>query len=121
MGDSASLVCGTHLHSNPLANITWRDPNGVNISYRDRHSDHLTEYTLENGPDVVRLNISDASESDNGLWRCTVSVRDTEVYSATDESLMLERGPDSEIGMITVDIQLNVVCKYNQQHFHNVK
>ena len=65
LGDSASLVCGTGLDSNPQATIIWVDPDGTIIM-------DSTRFNLENGPDIVRLNLSRTLLSDTGMWRCDI-------------------------------------------------
>lgn len=65
-----SLICGFQLCSNPLATTVWTHPNGrhINMSHN--------RYTLDSGPDVLQLNISNASEADKGMWICTVIYND---------------------------------------------
>ena len=65
LGDSVSLVCGTGLDSNPQATITWTSPDGTTIMNNAR-------YDLENGPDIVKLNLSRTILSDAGMWRCDI-------------------------------------------------
>ena len=65
LGDSASLVCGTGLDSNPQATITWTAPDGTTIVKNDR-------FNLENGPNTVRLNLNRTLPSDAGIWRCNI-------------------------------------------------
>ena len=60
-----SLICGYNLDSNPKAAITWTDP-----QWKPVKASNLI--ILDDGPMVVRLNISNASNSDNGTWTCTV-------------------------------------------------
>ena len=69
LGDPLSLVCGTGLESNPQATITWTAPDGSTLmnNVNDR-------YTVENGPEIVRLNISGTVLNDNGMWLCEVLV-----------------------------------------------
>ena len=67
LGDSLSLICGTGLDSNPQATITWTSPDGSTIMNSSR-------YHLENGPDVVRLNLTQTVLNDAGVWHCNVSV-----------------------------------------------
>ena len=66
-GEAVSLVCGYNLDSYPEASVTWTDPSGRKmLQNNDR-------YTLDSGPEVVQLNISEASQSDSGVWTCSVS------------------------------------------------
>ena len=67
LGDPSSLICGRGLDSNPQATITWTAPDGTAIM-------NSTRYDLENGPDIVRLNLSRTSLSDNGVWVCELVV-----------------------------------------------
>ena len=68
LGDPSSLICGRGLDSNPQATITWTAPDGTAVM-------DSTRYDLENGPDIVRLNLSRTSLSDNGVWVCELIVR----------------------------------------------
>ena len=65
LDESLSLVCGTDLDSNPQATITWTDPDGTTVMDN-------TRFNLENGPDIVRLNLSRTLLSDAGMWRCDI-------------------------------------------------
>ena len=67
LGDHSSLICGRGLDSNPQATITWTAPDGTAVM-------DSTRYDLENGPDIVRLNLSRTSLSDNGVWVCELVV-----------------------------------------------
>ena len=51
LGSSLSLVCGRGLVSNPQAIIVWTAPDGTTIMDNAR-------YNLEDGQDVVRLNLT---------------------------------------------------------------
>ncbi len=63
LNDPVSLICGYNLDSNPPVNITWTDPQGNVVQNSDR-------YILDNGPEIVRLNITNTSNNDNGTWKC---------------------------------------------------
>ena len=82
LGNSLSLVCGTDLDSNPPATITWTAPSGDIIG-------HNTWYQLENGPDLVRLNISNISFMDAGVWMCDIHVM-SERYVVRNGHLIME-------------------------------
>ena len=58
-------MCGTGLDSSQ-ATITWTAPDGTTIMNNAR-------YNLEDGSDIVRLNVTDAVMSDTGVWRCVVN------------------------------------------------
>ena len=82
LGDSLSLVCGTGLDSNPQATIIWTAPDGITIVDDGR-------YELQNGPDIVRLNITRTFLSDTGMWLCEVVVR-SERHIVSNGTLVLE-------------------------------
>ena len=82
LGEAVSLVCGYNLESNPAATITWTDPNDGKILQSNGR------YMLDYGPEIVRLNISEASESDSGLWTC--SVRDGSGSTGIEFNVSLE-------------------------------
>ena len=74
LGDPVSLICGYNLDSNPPAAITWSNPQGILVTSSKK-------YTLDNGPEVVQLNISSVSESDSGTWKCSIKVQDSDIYN----------------------------------------
>ena len=59
-------------------------------------------YTLDNGPVVVQLNISNVSKSDSGTWKCSIKVQESDVYK--QNGLVL-------IGHKSYEIQLSIVGK----------
>ena len=67
-GCPVSLLCGYNLESNPPAIITWIDPEGNMVT-----SDGM--YIVDDGPRVLRLNISRASGKHEGVWTCNVMVK----------------------------------------------
>ena len=103
LGDSASLVCGTGLDSNPQATITWTAPDRTTIV------DNINaRYDKENGPTFVRLNFTNATKSDSGVWRCEVIVM-SERHIFSEGQFILQN--QSLIGSITKDIQLTVISE----------
>ena len=68
LGNPLSLVCSRGLDSNPEASITWTAPDATTVVDNAR-------YDLENGRDVVRLNVTHTILSDTGTWTCEVLVR----------------------------------------------
>ncbi len=61
-----SIICGYNLKSHPSATISWTDPRGKEVTNSER-------YTLDDGPNVIQLNISNVTESDNGMWKCLLN------------------------------------------------
>ena len=107
MGGSVSLVSGTGLdHGNPQATITWTDTDGTRVIDSAR-------FTLENGPSFVRLNFTNATIADNGVWRCAV-VALSKWHILNDGQFILQ--DEAVIGSITQDIQLTVISKYDAQY-----
>ena len=103
LGDNASLVCGTGLDSNPQATITWTAPDRTTIV------DNINaRYDKENGPTFVRLNFTNATKSDSGVWRCEVIVM-SERHIFSEGQFILQN--QSLIGSITKDIQLTVISE----------
>ena len=100
LGDSLSLVCGSGLDSNPQATITWTAPDGTAVIMDS------ARYDLENAPDIVRLNITNTTLSDAGIWRCDVMVM-SEVSLVNGGRLMLHN--ETLIGSVNVSIQLTIV------------
>ena len=100
LGDPLSLVCGTGLDSNPQATITWTAPNGSLIK-KD-----MGRYTLENGPEIVRLNFSITMMSDNGVWRCMAVVMSDRSIVSLGRLVVQD---SALIGSITQDIQVTVI------------
>ena len=101
VGGNVSLVCGTGLDSNPQTTITWTAPDGTTITNSSR-------YDFEDGPNFVRLNFTNASISDNGVWRCEVVVMSAQ-HIMSEGNLILQNR--SLIGSITQSIQLTVIGK----------
>ena len=100
-GDSLSLICGIGLDSNPRVNVTWMAPDGTIIMDNAR-------YDLENGPEIVRLNFTRTSLSDNGIWRCRIFT-ESDQYVVSNGQLVQQ---DSDIiGEVIVDIQLTIIGK----------
>ena len=98
LSDRLSLVCGTGLDSNPQATITWTAPDRTTIMDNAR-------YDLENGPDIVRLNITGTTLSDSGIWLCDVTVRSERHVNKT-----LVLGEQTVIGIpIQQQFMVNVV------------
>ena len=64
LNDPVSLICGYNLDSNAPVNITWTNPQGNVIHNSDR-------YIYDNGPEIVRLNITSTSNDDGGTWMCS--------------------------------------------------
>ena len=98
-GDSASLVCGTGLDSNPQATITWTAPDGTAVVDNAR-------YNLDNGPEVVQLNITHTFLSDTGIWRYDITVS-SEAHKLNGGRLNLQN--NVLIGSVDVTIQLIVI------------
>ena len=101
LGDPLSLVCGTGLDSNPQASVTWMAPNGTTIMDNAR-------YDLENGPEIVRLNFTQTSPSDNGIWRCRVFTESDQYVVSGGQLVQQDLGI---IGEVIVDIQLTIIGK----------
>ena len=103
LGNNISLVCGTDLDSNPPATVTWTSPDDSRIIMDN------ARYDVENGPDIVRLNISHTSLADAGMWTCDIRVL-SENYIVNNGSLVLQ--DPSLIGTPVMNvIHLTVICK----------
>ena len=104
LGDSVSLICGTGLdRGNPQATITWTAPNGTKIMDNNR-------VNIENGPNIVRLNINRTLPSDAGMWRCDIRT-ESDQHVVSNGSLV--RLDSMTIGTpIQHDIELIVIGEY---------
>ena len=102
LNSSVSLICGYQLQSNPVAEITWIDPEGNTV----RNSDRIT---MENGNNVIKLTISHTRLSDSGKWTCNVTVTDTCIHRIVEGKP--EQYCDSEIliGHLQHDVELLVI------------
>ena len=49
--------------------MTWTNPQGERVLNSER-------YTMDDGPEVVQLNISNVTKNDNGMWRCSMQMLD---------------------------------------------
>ena len=105
LGEHLSLVCGTGLESNPQATITWTAPDGTTIMDNAR-------YDLDNGPNVVELNITHTLSSDTGMWLCEAIVR-SERYVASNGTLVLVE--QAIIGTpIQHQLMVIVICEFDK-------
>lgn len=70
-------MCGFNLSSQTETEFIWFSPTGMRFKHHDGES---SDYSVENGPEVVRLNITNATVMDDGLWNCTVSTIDQQSW-----------------------------------------
>ena len=103
LGDLLSLVCGTGLDSNPQANINWTAPDASVVADSPRHS-------LENGPEIVRLNFTQTILSDAGMWRCDVRT-ESDQYIVNDAGSLIQMDPTMIGSLIQHDIELIIIGK----------
>ena len=103
LGNNLSLVCGTGLESNPQATITWTAPDQTTVMDSPRHS-------LDNGPEIVRLNFTRTILSDAGMWRCDIRT-ESDQYIVNNGSLV--RIDPTMIGaLIQHNIELIIIGEY---------
>lgn len=76
----------------------WTNPNGIQIVHNDA-------YRVDSGPAVVQLNITKANITDNGIWKCDVTV--TSIFDQTDN---ISNNIYSK--KLQVEVNLTVVGKY---------
>jgi hypothetical protein len=103
LGDSASLVCGTGLDSNPQATITWTAPNGTTITVNN------DRFNLENGPDIVRLNLSRTLLGDAGMWRCNIRTESESDEYQVDNNIFVRTNIATIGSPIQSDIELIII------------
>ena len=107
LGDCLSLVCGTGLDSNPQPTITWTAPDRTVITDGPRHS-------LDNRPEIVRLNFTSTILSDAGMWSCDIRT-ESDQYVVSDGSLV--RMDPTVIGtLIQHHIELIIIGKQKNYH-----
>ena len=92
LGDNISLTCGFNLMSQREIKFIWFSPTGTLIKRSEPKG-----YSVEDGPDVVRLNVTNATMRDDGLWNCTAPA------SAIRQSTAI----------VLLQIQLTVVGEYS--------
>lgn len=103
LGHPVSLICGYDLDSNPQAIITWTDPRGNKVTDND-------QYLADDGPEVVQLDITRASISDSGMWRCSVNVISTYSFSwLKNISDVYNRTQEVEINLSVVGESMCIV------------
>ena len=102
MGDSTSLVCGTGLDSNPQATITWTAPDGTIIVENDR-------FNIENGPDIVRLNLTHTLLSDAGMWKCQIRTESESDEYLVDNNIFVRTNITTIGSPIQSDIELMII------------
>ena len=66
---------------------------------------------IDNGPDIVRINISHVSYNHSGMWNCTVSVSASDVYRTDEDGLLVSNSSNVLIGFKKLDILLIVLCE----------
>ena len=104
-GDSVSLICGYNLNSNPPAVISWTSPHGDAVK-------SSRKYSMDNGPGIVRLNISGVTESLGGEWTCRVEVFDSDVFKVEEGRLTQDN--NTAVGQQTFATNLHVLGKCEQ-------
>ena len=77
------IVCDRGLDSNPQATITWTAPDGTTVMNNAR-------FNFENGPEMVRLNITHTDNNDNGWWTCEINVTSERHVVGDGGKLILE-------------------------------
>lgn len=98
-----SLVCGYNLIGNPSPEVSWTDPQNKQVANSSR-------YVMDNGPGIVQLNITEASESDSGTWRCTVNVNSS--YDSFDPMTGRVSTGNIYSDKKEVEVQLTVIGEY---------
>ena len=106
LGSSVSLVCGTGLDSNPQSTVTWTTPNGTTITVDN------AQINLEDGPDIVRLNLSRTLLSDTGMWRCDIRTESESDQYIVDSNVFVRSNIFLIGAPIQCDIELIIVGKY---------
>ena len=112
LGDPLSLVCGADLDTNPQATITWTADGTTIVVDSPR-------YSVDNGPEVVRLNFTQTFLSDAGMWRCDIRT-ESDQYIISNGSLV---PMNSTVIGVTIqhDVELIIVgeCVHNIISHHN--
>ena len=103
-GDPISLICGYDLVSNPPAIVSWTNPLGATVTSGGK-------YSMDSGPQVVRLNISNISEDLAGKWMCHVKVADSRVHKVSESGRLIQ-DHNSTIGHHVFETYLTVIGKY---------
>ena len=101
-----TLICGTDLKSNPSATISWTNPNRSLVVNSDN-------FTRNDGPEEVALDITNVGKDDNGTWTCTVEVPRNKPHHCSSEK-------ESEPRIKQLKMQLIVVSKLKVRLFVHV-
>ena len=94
IGDSVTLICGTGLIGNPEPIVTWTPPQAESGASR---------YVKTEEPNVT-LTIKGATESDEGIWKCTVEVNSNDISVACPD-------PNASSRTRYVEIEVTVIGK----------
>ena len=90
------------LQSNPQASIRWQKEDGSIIKQDNQITGIATDY----GPDFVRLNISNVSEIDDGIWYCNISKGGD---SQVDEDMNGKTMDNSSTTSTTISVEMHLV------------
>ena len=102
LGDPVMLLCGTDLDSNPQATVRWTSPAGQPITNNDRYD--LTQ----NNAGTVRLDFTNATIGDRGIWVCNITVSAMQVSQPNSDMLLSE----TTVGTFISEITLHLVGQY---------
>ena len=93
-GNSVTLICGTGLKGNPKPIITWTPPQTERGASR---------YVKTEEPNIT-LTINNVTESDGGIWKCTVEVNSNELSVACPD-------PNTSSRTRYVEIEVTIIGK----------
>ena len=67
--NNITIVCGTNLEGNPAPIVQWFSNIG------DKVSADNPAFTLNDGPDIVSLTITETNSSHSGIWICVLTTK----------------------------------------------
>ena len=102
-GNSVTLICVTGLSGNPKPIVTWTNPQAKSIS--DNNKSH---YVITGGPNVT-LTVNNVTESDIGIWKCTVEVSNNNISVACPDPNPSSRTQDVEMEVTFIGRPLTFV------------
>ena len=101
-GENVTLICGTDLIRNLEPTITWTNP-------QKRSIESSSHYEITERPNVT-LTINNVTESDGGIWKCTIEINSNNLSVECPDPNPSSRTPSVEIEVIVIGKLLMIPC-----------
>ena len=95
-GESVTLICGTGIVGNPEPIVTWTHPQASIVIDSGKG-----RYIISEGPSAT-LTINGVTESDRGIWMCTVEINSKDLSVACPDPNTSSRTRYVEIEVVVI-------------------